>query len=68
MQAQQSVSQAIVDYHRTRLKLLKDVGIIDMSQEKFWLKDQAIPGVPQLAPPPDGMNQGVLPPDHILGK
>jgi len=49
------------------LKLLKDVGIIDMSQEKFWLKDQAIPGVPQLAPPPDGMNQGVLPPDQILG-
>jgi outer membrane protein TolC len=67
LQAQQSVSQAIVDYHRTRLKLLKDVGIIDMSQEKFWLKDQAIPGVPQLAPPPDGMNQGVLPPDQILG-
>ena len=64
--AQQAVSRAIVDYHKTRLKLRKDVGILDTTQEEFWLKTDKISGG-QSGPAPDQQDQEVIPPNQILG-
>ena len=64
--AQQAVSRAIVDYHKTRLKLRKDVGILDTTQEEFWLKTDAMSGG-QPRPAPDQQDQEVIPPNQILG-
>ncbi len=64
--AQQAVSRAIVDYHKTRLKLRKDVGILDTTQEEFWLKTDAMLGG-QPGPTPDQQDQEVIPPNQILG-
>jgi len=64
--AQQAVSRAIVDYHKTRLKLRKDVGILDTTQEEFWLKTDATSGG-QPDPAPDQQDQEVIPPNQILG-
>ncbi len=64
--AQQAVSRAIVDYHKTRLKLRKDVGILDTTQEEFWLKTDAMSGG-QPGPAPDQQDQEVIPPNQILG-
>ena len=64
--AQQAVSRAIVDYHKTRLKLRKDVGILDTTQEEFWLKTDTASGA-QPAPASDQQDQEVIPPNQILG-
>lgn len=65
LQAQLSVSKASVDYHKTRLKLLKDVGILDTTQEAFWLKTIPVPGSPAV---PAGPSQEIIPPHNILGQ
>ena len=69
LQAQLSVSRAIVGYHKIRLKLLKDMGILDTSQDEFWLKEFTVPGA-ELVPPalPGEELQEVIPPDDILGE
>ena len=64
--AQQAVSRAIVDYHKTRLKLRKDVGILDTTQEEFWLKTDTASGA-QTDPASDQQDQEVIPPNQILG-
>ena len=65
--AQQSVLSAIVDYQKTRLKLLKDVGILDTSVKGFWLENQSVPGVKaMLQNPADGSSIQLIPPQEIL--
>ena len=65
--AQLAVSSAIVDYQKTRLKLLKDVGILDTSVKEFWLRDQPVPGVKVVPPNPAGDDsQKLVSPDEIL--
>ncbi len=67
--AQLAVSRAIVDYHKTRLKLLKDVGILDITQADFWLKETSVPGAGSARPViPVGETQDVVPPEQILGQ
>ena len=44
LRAEQDVLKAIVEYQKTRLKLLKDVGILNTSVKEFWLKDQPVWG------------------------
>lgn len=67
--AQLAVSRAIVDYHKTRLKLLKDVGILDITQADFWLKETLVPGAGSTRPVvPVGETQDVIPPEQILGQ
>ena len=67
LQAQLAVSRAMVDYHKTRLKLLKDVGILDITQDDFWLKATSVPGAAGPGPPAGGL-QDVIPPEQILGQ
>ena len=66
LQAQLSVSRANLDYHKTHLKLLKDGGILDTTQEEFWLKEFNLPGGEPAAP--DQPLDAVVPPEQILGK
>ena len=69
LQSQLSLSRANLDYHKTRLKLLKDVGILDTTQDDFWLKEFPMPGtvlVPQV--PPGGALEDIIPPEQILGQ
>ena len=65
--AQQAELSAIVDYQKTRLKLLKDVGILDTSAKGFWLENQSVPGVKAtLQNPADGGSIQLIPPQQIL--
>ncbi len=69
LQAQLSVSKANVGYHKIRLKLLKDLGILDTSQNEFWLKEIPVLGAIQVPPvPPGGGLDAVVTPDDILGQ
>ena len=69
LQAQLSVSKANVGYHKIRLKLLKDLGILDTSQNEFWLKEIPVLGAIQVPPvPPGGGLDDVVTPDDILGQ
>ena len=65
--AQQALSRAMVDYHKTRLKLLKDVGSLDTTQETFWLKTDPTSAV-QLEGNTPGASEDVVPPTIILGE
>ena len=57
----------MVDYHKTRLKLLKDVGSLDITQETFWLKtDPASAAL--LGGNAPGASEDVVPPNIILGE
>lgn len=69
LQAQLSVSKANVGYHKIRLKLLKDLGILNTSQDEFWLKEIPVLGAIQVPPvPPGGGLDDVVTPDDILGQ
>ena len=61
-QAEQSLSRALIDYHKTRLNLLLDVGELDTTEEQFWLKAGVGP-----AAPPEALDN-VIPPNQILGQ
>jgi hypothetical protein len=39
------VTGAMVNYHVARWNLLKNLGIMRVETEQFWLKNQPIPGV-----------------------
>jgi hypothetical protein len=57
----------MVDYHKTRLKLLKDVGSLDTTQETFWLKtDPASAAL--IGGNAVGASEDVVPPNIILGE
>ncbi len=66
LRAQLAVTTAVVDYHTTRLNLLKDVGILQTTGDDFWLRDPLLPLAPLIAAPPV-QQQEVVPPDQVLG-
>ena len=68
--AQNAVTQALVDHLAARLKLLIDIGMLDVNQDKFWLKPAQMPGIaPSTAPAPrPAAESEVLPPDKVFGK
>lgn len=41
LQAFNAVTQSIVDYHLTRLRLLLDMGVLNTENERFWMEDSA---------------------------
>ncbi|HSH96333.1 MAG TPA: TolC family protein [Roseimicrobium sp.] len=70
LQARNAFTAALFDYHSTRLTLLRDLGILDVGQEKFWLKDQALPkGVKPDVQESASTGQGaVITPEELFGK
>jgi len=70
LQARNAVTQALVDYHVARLQLLLNLGALDTGQERFWLRDQPIPGLaPRVQGPsqPTGQSDEIIPPDQLFG-
>lgn len=43
LQAQNQLTQALIDYHLARLNLLTDIGALDIEKPEFWLKHQEVP-------------------------
>jgi len=67
--AQNAVTQALVDHLAARLKLLIDIGMLDVNQDKFWLKPARLPGAAPVAPAnPAAAESDVLPPEKVFGK
>ncbi len=67
--AQNAVTQVLVDYLAARLKFLVDVGALRTEGERWWLREQALPGAtpPLLQRKPDGSADAVAPPEKIFG-
>ena len=69
LQSQLSVLGAGLEHHKTRLKLLKDIGTLNTTQDEFWLKNVGVPELQQ--PQPGELPQPleeVVPPEQILGQ
>jgi outer membrane protein TolC len=67
--ARNAVTQVVVDYHVARLGLLLDIGSLDIDGEKFWVREQRIPGAGETtakAPLP-AVGAEVIPPDQLFG-
>ena len=69
VQAQNAVTQVLVDYLAARLKFLVDVGALRTEGERWWLREQALPGAttPPLQRKPDASAAAVAPPEKIFG-
>ena len=68
-QAQNDVTQSLINFHTQRLKLLNNTGILDTGPDNWWRQPQVVPGAPPMVPVPLGAEQDipVLPPIQILG-
>ncbi|MBI5801459.1 MAG: TolC family protein [Verrucomicrobia bacterium] len=67
VQAQNAVTQVLVDYLAARLKVLVDVGALRTEGGNWWLKPQPLPAaVPPLQPrKPEGNSAAIAPTDKI---
>jgi outer membrane protein TolC len=68
VQARNSLTQAVVDYHLARLNLLIDLGVLNTDRSRFWMAEQPIPGTtdnPDAKPSPP--NDDVIPPEKLFG-
>ncbi len=69
IRAQNELSQRVVNYVRTRLGLLLDIGVLDASRKKFWLADPLTPMLTesQKGPTPLHMpGDTLIPPNRFL--
>jgi outer membrane protein TolC len=69
LRAQNAFTLALIEYHSTRLGLLRDLNVLDPDDEKFWLKDYPLPTTgteetPALLVGPGGE---VITPDKLFG-
>ncbi len=69
VQAQNAVTQVLVDYLAARLKFLVDVGALSTQAEKWWLQPQPLPASasPASRPKPGGSDDAVAPPEKVFG-
>jgi outer membrane protein TolC len=68
--AQNAVTQALVDHLAARLKLLIDIGMLNVDDDKFWLKAAPLPSLAPASQPAKAASQDaeVLPPEKVFGK
>ena len=66
VRAQNAVTEAMVDYHVTRLNLLKDLGTLNVESSQFWLREQTIPGFRATAEIGAELPE-VVPPEKVFG-
>jgi outer membrane protein TolC len=67
--AQNAVTTALVEYQRSRLQLLLDIGALDTQVPQFWLKNPLagyLTATVPLAPPSSPTEQAVLPPEQYF--
>ena len=69
VEAQNDVTSAIVNYHVARWNLLKNLGVMSVEGEQFWLKKQEVSGenATQGAEEPEGLPQ-VVTPSQVFGE
>ncbi len=67
--AQNAVTQAVVDYHAARWKLLLDTGRLQIDGERWWLQPQEPPAsfIAPVDPAAKAASQDVVPPDKLFG-
>lgn len=69
LQAYNAATQALVDYHLTRLNLLLDMGVLDTVVEQFWTKENAEvkqrAGAVPSQPVPE-QTEELIPPDQLF--
>lgn len=69
--AQNAVTAAIIDHQEARLQLMLDLGALDTSEPKFWLKDHLADFVPESAPShglPSDVERPVIPPEQFFNQ
>jgi len=66
--AQNAVTQAIVQYQEARLELMLQIGLLDTGSEKFWLRDHVGNQLQAAAVPTQRPveNNEVVPPDKLF--
>ncbi len=65
--AQNAVTEAVVDYHAARWKLLLDTGLLQTDRARWWLEPQG-PAPGPNTPPPPKPGQEVVAPEKLFGK
>lgn len=71
LQTYNALTQALVDYHLTRLRLLLDMGLLDSEIDQFWLKENRVvqdrsPTAPTTPAP--NQDQDLISPDKLFEK
>ncbi|MDB6052587.1 MAG: hypothetical protein JWN25_110 [Verrucomicrobiales bacterium] len=66
LQARNSVSSALVEYHSARLNLLINLEVLDASKPRFWLAE--VKGLGAGPSPVVEHEKEVIPPDKLFGK
>jgi len=69
VEAQNDLTSSVVNYHVARWNLLKNLGVMRVEGDQFWLKAQAIPGniSPELAQE-NGNLPEVITPGQVFGE
>jgi outer membrane protein TolC len=65
LQSRNAATQALIDYHLARMRLLLEIGVLRTDLERFWVQDQPFsvqPEVPELLDEP----VEVVPPEILL--
>lgn len=69
VEAQNDLTSSVVNYHVARWNLLKNLGIMRVEGEQFWLKTQAIPGnIPPGIAKENGNLPEVITPGQVFGE
>jgi outer membrane protein TolC len=71
LSAYNAVTQALVNYHLTRLRLLLDMGVLKTEEDKFWLRTQSLAKGGEVLPVQAPVSQtpgDVIPPDKLFEK
>jgi outer membrane protein TolC len=71
--AENEVTAALVSYQQTRLQLLLNIGALDTTVPKFWLKDPLVAYLHEAppatgSPEPKTKEDEILPPEHYFGQ
>ncbi|NJM55771.1 MAG: TolC family protein [Verrucomicrobiae bacterium] len=69
LRARNAFTVALIDYHVRRLEFLQDLGVLNINEEKFWLR-AALPGLNDPVPPPSiptGPEEVPVSPEQIIG-
>ncbi|MEE2813941.1 MAG: TolC family protein [Verrucomicrobiota bacterium] len=69
VEAQNDVTSALVNYHVARWNLLKNLGVMSVKGERFWLKKQGLSGDTSTNNPEETRNlPEVVPPGQVFGE
>lgn len=69
LRARLAFTQALIDYYVARMGLLRDIGVLDINQDKFWMRAQLTPAAVAPAAPRQADAGGtIVTPEQLFGK